>query len=295
MSFGYGTKEFEVTTERLGCYRPEEHIDNPKDYADNEDARNYDRRLRGPIDERTELAIDPELGLKAYIASENLNITTSAGLVRKLFGRSIQLGRSYARNKNKADLHEALRLLGTGCHCLEDFSAHSNYVELALIEMGERDVFPHVGRNCKIRLRGARQPVYPIVTGTFGGVDFLHSVTGEFDDKVTQSEIQELEGTLQNAQNNPGDTSLLQDFLNKLPDGVFGGKDEAGKADELKTNAAQHQMANAQISPRQPEEWLQYIEETQRQIYPILEWHDEVMQSITEFIEKVSKIQSSSS
>lgn len=31
MSFGYGTKEFEVTTERLGCYRPEEHIDNPKD------------------------------------------------------------------------------------------------------------------------------------------------------------------------------------------------------------------------------------------------------------------------
>ncbi len=31
MSFGYGTKEFEVTSDRLGCYRPEEHIDNPKD------------------------------------------------------------------------------------------------------------------------------------------------------------------------------------------------------------------------------------------------------------------------
>lgn len=30
LSFGYGTKEFEVTTDRLGCYRPEEHIDNPK-------------------------------------------------------------------------------------------------------------------------------------------------------------------------------------------------------------------------------------------------------------------------
>jgi hypothetical protein len=26
MSFGYGTGEFEVTKERLGCYRPEEHI-----------------------------------------------------------------------------------------------------------------------------------------------------------------------------------------------------------------------------------------------------------------------------
>lgn len=50
MSFGYGTKEFEVTTDRLGCYRyfcpsrpvevtsnhkhrPEEHIDNPKDVS----------------------------------------------------------------------------------------------------------------------------------------------------------------------------------------------------------------------------------------------------------------------
>jgi hypothetical protein len=26
MSFGYATGEFEVTSDRLGCYRPEEHI-----------------------------------------------------------------------------------------------------------------------------------------------------------------------------------------------------------------------------------------------------------------------------
>jgi hypothetical protein len=60
-----------------------------------------------------------------------------------------------------------------------DFLAHSNYTELALIELGERDIFPHVGRNTRIRIEGARGEVYPIVTGTFGGVDFLHSVTGE--------------------------------------------------------------------------------------------------------------------
>lgn len=287
MSFGYGTKEFEVTTQRLGCYRPEEHIDNPKDYADNEDARNYDRRLRAPVDEEKELAIDPELGLKAYIASENLGIDTSAGLVRKLFSQSIELGRRYARNNNKDDLYEALRLLGTGCHCLEDFSAHSNFTELALIELGERDVFPHVGRNCKVRLRGARSAVYPLVTGTFGGVDFLHSVTGEFDDKVTQSEIQELEGTLQQAQQHGENSSILQDLLSNVPEGVFGDKDEAGKANELKTNATQHAMSETQISPREPEEWLQYVNEAHKQIYPIIEWHDEVMQSITETIEKI--------
>lgn len=58
----------------------------------------------------------------------------------------------------------------------KDFSAHSNYCELALLELGYRDVFPHVGRDTKINLRGRR--VYPLVTGTFGAVDFLHSVIG---------------------------------------------------------------------------------------------------------------------
>ncbi|CAO1605666.1 hypothetical protein XANCAGTX0491_009172 [Xanthoria calcicola] len=286
MSFGYATKEFEVTTERLGCYRPEEHIDNPKDYADNIDARQYDRRLRGPVDERRELAIDPRTGLKAYIATEGMGIATSAGLIRDLFRRSVQLGRQYGRSQDKADLYEALRLLGTGCHCLEDYSAHSNYTELALIELGERDVFPHVGRRTQITLQETGRSVFPCVTGTFGGVDFLHSVMGEFSDKATQSEIEELEGTIQ-SQSGGNNTSILQDLLNQVPSGLFGGKDEAGKADELQMNAQAAQMQNTHITPREPEAWTRQLEETQRQIYPILEWHDEMMQSITETIEKI--------
>jgi hypothetical protein len=281
MSFGYGTKEFEVTTARLGCYRPEDHIDNPKDYADNEDARQYDRRLRGPIDERRELAINPETGLKNYIGTENAGFMSSAEHVRVLFRHCIELGRKYARNHNEADLYEALRLLGTACHCLEDFPAHSNYTELALIEMGERDIFPHVGRRAQMQLRGARHPVFPVVTGTFGGVDFLHSVMGEFDDKATQSEIQDLEGTLQNSQG--GDVSLLQELLDKVPSGMLGG-DQAGKAQELQANATAHQMQNSRISPRQPEEWAQHLMDVQKQMYPILEWHDEIVKSITETV-----------
>ncbi|KAL8718663.1 MAG: hypothetical protein Q9225_004229 [Loekoesia sp. 1 TL-2023] len=287
MSFGYGTKEFEVTTDRLGCYRPEEHIDNPKDYADNIDARQYDRRLRGPVDERRELSINPQTGLKNYIASEGMGIATSAGLIRNLFGRSIQLGRQYARSRNKAELYEALRLLGTGCHCLEDYSAHSNYTELALIELGERDVFPHVGRRTQISLPEIGRSVYPIVTGTFGGVDFLHSVMGEFSDKATQSEIQELQSTIEQSQSSGNNTSVLQDLLNQVPDGLFGGKDQAGKADELQMNAQSAQMQSTHISPREPEAWTRQLQECQKQIYPILEWHDEMMQSITEAIEKI--------
>ncbi|EOA91480.1 uncharacterized protein SETTUDRAFT_162193 [Exserohilum turcica Et28A] len=284
MSFGYGTKEFEVTRDRLGCYRPEEHIDNPKDYADNIDARDYDRRLRGPVDERRELSIDEETGLKNYIASEGLGIATSAGMVRDLLRRCIDLGR---RSRGQGpDFYEALRLLGTATHCLEDYAAHSNYVELALIEMGEGEVFPHVGKNARFQVRDARKEVYPIVTGTFGGVDFLHSVCGEFSDKATQSELQELEGAIANAERSKN-KSKIKDLLSKLPDGIFGGKDEAGKADKLEDNANAAAMGNIQITPKEPEAFTQQIGELVKQIYPIMEFHDEIMQAIAEFIEKI--------
>ncbi|KAJ4366319.1 hypothetical protein N0V83_007955 [Neocucurbitaria cava] len=284
MSFGYGTKEFEVTRDRLGCYRPEEHIDNPKDYADNLDARDYDRRLRGPVDERRELAVDERTGLKNYIASEDLGITTSAGMVRDLLRRCIDLGqRSGGRGP---DFYEALRLLGTATHCMEDYSAHSNYVELALIELGATDVFPHVGRNAIFEVQAARKQVYPIVTGTFGGVDFLHSVCGELTDKTTQSELQELEGTITNADRSKN-KSQIKDLLSQLPDGVFGGKDEAGKADELEQNANATAMGNLRVTPKDPEAFTEQIDELVKQIYPIMEFHDEIMQSISEFIEKI--------
>ncbi|KAI0837124.1 Het-C-domain-containing protein [Hypoxylon sp. FL0890] len=287
LTFGYGSKEFEVTAERLGCYRPEDHIDNPKNYADNEDARQYDPRLRGPVNEDVELAIDPETGMKNYIANERVRIMTSALHIRRLFGRCIELARSYKHNNRKADLYEALRLLGTGLHCLEDFLAHSNYVELALIELGERHVFPHVGRSTRIQIPGARHEVYPCVTGTFGGVDFLHSVTGEVSDKLTQNEIQELEGTLEeNSRKN--DTSILEGLLDKIPDGIFGGGDDKKqKLETIQSNAANAQMANTSISPREPEEFTRYIQEVFQQIMPAIEFHDELLKGISEAIEKI--------
>ncbi|KAF2968083.1 hypothetical protein GQX73_g5528 [Xylaria multiplex] len=285
MSFGYGSKEFEVTAERLGCYRPEDHIDNPKNYADNEDARRYHRALRGPVDERVELAIDEETGMKNYIANERVDIMTSALHVRRLFGKSIELIRSYKNDNNKADFYEALRLLGTGLHCLEDFLAHSNYTELALIEMGERDVFPHVGSRTQLQIPGVRHEVWPIVTGTFGGVDFLHSVTGEVSDKLTQNEIQELEGTLE--QHSHDDTSVLADLLDKIPDGVFGDNDEKQKMNDIQSNAQAAQLENTSISPREPEEFTRYAQQVFQQIMPAIEFHDDLMKSISKAIEKI--------
>ncbi|KAG6029183.1 hypothetical protein E4U19_001140 [Claviceps sp. Clav32 group G5] len=285
LTFGYGSGEFEVTADRLGCYRPEDHIDNPKNYADNKDARQYDNRLRGPIDEGRELAIDPESGMKNYIANDRVGIMTSSQHVRNLFTRCIELGRNYKNNGNKPDLYEALRLMGTGLHCLEDFLAHSNYCELALIEMGERDVFPHVGSETRMRLEGANDEVYPIVTGTFGGVDFLHSVVGEVSDKMTQNEIEELEGTLQDSKNS--DTSLLRELLDKIPDSLFGGKSQKNRIDEIQGNAASSQLENMSVSPRNPEEFTVYVQQVYSQIMPAIEFHDDVMKGITSAVENI--------
>ena len=202
ISFGYATGEFEVTEDRLGVYRPEEHIDNPKDYADNVDARRYDERLRPPV-QPIELQVDSETGMKNYIANERLGVATSAGYVKHSFARSIHFGRVYtsggvgARGKED-DLCEALRCLGQGLHCLEDFGAHTNYVELALRQLGFTGVFTHTGTATEINLYGRR--VFPLVTGTFGAVDFLHSVLGEATDHFAQTEVEEMDLALKEAQ-----------------------------------------------------------------------------------------------
>ncbi|KAJ5951772.1 Heterokaryon incompatibility Het-C [Penicillium vulpinum] len=288
MSFGYGTKEFEVTTERLGCYQPTEHIDNPLGYATGEDARDYDRRLRGPVDEERELSVDPRTGLKHYIATEDLGIDTSAALIRRVFGRSIQMGRRYRQSGNKDDLYEALRLLGTGLHCLEDYAAHSNYTELSLIEMGETEVFPHVGRDTKLQVRGVDDEVYPIVTGTFGGVDFFHSVLGELSDKTMQSEIEGLENVVAQSENQDSSESFLQTLLSKVPDGLLGdSNDQTGKMDDFKSKADDAKHDGENVNPREPEDWALYLDNVQKQIYPVLEWHDTLLKQISEAIEKI--------
>jgi len=151
--------------------------------------------------------------------------------------------------------------------------------------MGERDVFPHVGRRTQIRLRGARDEVYPLVTGTFGGVDFLHSVTGEVSDKLTQNEIEELEGTLQNSSSS--DTSILENLLDMVPSGLFGGGDKKQQVHDIKNNANTAQLQNMQVSPREPEEYTRYIQQIFEQIMPAIQLHDEVLQGISEAIDKI--------
>lgn len=83
------------------------------------------------------------------------------------------------------------------------------------------------------------------------------------------------------------DTSALKNLLSSIPSGIFGDKDPAGKADELQDNATAAQMNQVRVSPREPEEFTQQMQEVQRQIYPIIEWHDDIMHSIQEAIAEI--------
>ena len=240
VSFGYATAEFEVTSDRLGVYRPEEHIDNPKDYNDNEDARKFDHRLRGPV-RPVELEIDHETGLKNYIANEKGDWATSAAFVKYSFKQSIHHGRLYTNGhgffKGKdEDLAEGLRLLGQGLHCLEDFAAHSNYVELALRNQGLQNVFPHCGSMSRIHIKG--KEVFPIVTGTFGMVDFYHSVLGEATDHFTQSEVNEMDNAMSIAQTSAQSSNPLTTLI-KLLSKVPGTRDLCAEASHLQQMSAQ--------------------------------------------------------
>lgn len=291
VTFGFATGEFEVTEGRLGCYRPEEHIDNPKDYADNEDARKYDSRLRGPVDEGKELAVDNGNGMKVYIASENRGIDTSAGFVRKCFIKSIELGRKFAQTGNDIDLFEALRLLGTGLHTLEDFAAHSNYLELTLKELNV-DAFPHVGGNCQVNVDG--REIWPVITGTFGMTDFLHSVVGEVSDKMIQSEVQSLENKINNAHSGDpsGATSQLREILDIIPFGLLGlgDSDFSNQAQKIQEQSDAKEMeTKGNISTSNPtiDQISERARTTAKEIYPILEFHDKVMKAITEGIDKI--------
>ena len=321
MSFGYATAEFEVTDERLGVYRPEEHIDNPKDYADNVDARQYDQRLRPPVAPE-ELAIDPNTGMKNYIANESGGWATSAGYIKYSFARAIHFGRTYTHGANKhreEDLCEALRCLGQGLHCLEDFGAHTNYTELALRELGFHNVFPHVGAATQINLHGKQ--VFPLVTGTFGGVDFLHSVIGEANDHVTQSEVEEMNDALGGAATQgkrsgggpenevsgltsllskvPGTGSLCQEAVslqaasdaqaaaNSGGGSGYGGGYESSRAWNPTSFAAPPGSQGGPPGPGIPGVTTTDPQEIIRKIYPILEFRDKVVRAVSSIISKI--------
>lgn len=258
--------------------------------------------------------------MKNYIANENGGWATSSGYVKFSFARSIHFGRLYTNGTGnsrgrEADLCEALRCLGQGLHCMEDFGAHTNYCELALRELGFRDVYPHTGVATEINIRGHN--VFPLITGTFGGVDFLHSVLGEATDHFTQSEVEEMDIALKNAENaqsGGGQRGFIDDhgftnLIGQVP-GLGGGLAQTARDLQDKSAAQEYENATAQgkvntsfmgppgssggvAGPGVPGMSPNFDPvKTAARIYPILEFRDKVVRAISATIAKIPGLES---
>ncbi|KIY69371.1 Het-C-domain-containing protein [Cylindrobasidium torrendii FP15055 ss-10] len=274
MTFGFATEEFQVTADRLGVYLCTEHIDNPKGYAEKEgDARSFHPKLRGPVDPR-ELEIDPRNGMKNYMATEDGGWDTSTALIRQTFRYCIERGR-ISGGEEGPDLYEAYRLLGQGLHTMEDLLAHSNWCEIGLRKLGYEDVFCHVGDNVFVETpNGDRVP--PLVTGTFGSADFLHSLLGEATDHISQASVTALTDTMNKSQSN--DTSEKLAALKGLLSKVGGGEeDKTSKAEEIEAQSKAYDFNPDDVAPP----------EVQQLLLDLLKWHDDIMRDIIAKIDMI--------
>lgn len=151
----YHRERFRVTTDRLGVYRPSEHIDNPKTITAppfDPTERDVDFEPWVRADDEL-LEVDPETSMKRYMER-------SANVMCAELGTAVLAG---------SKSPDGLRALGSALHILEDFFAHSNFVELSLIKMGHKDVLPWTSKaDCKHGL--------PLVTGMFGATDVIASL-----------------------------------------------------------------------------------------------------------------------
>lgn len=149
-----GREAYRVTTELLGVYRPSEHIDNPTDHSEMPlDPRAIDEDFEAPIrpgDDAT--MVYPIESRKVYMD----------GPINNLHHHIQRAG--YSDEKT-----DRLRHFGEALHIVEDYFAHSNFVELSLRKLGHKDVLPWTTEtDCKHGL--------PVVTGLFSGFDILASV-----------------------------------------------------------------------------------------------------------------------
>lgn len=148
-------EKFKVTPQRLGVYRPSEHIDNPK-VVKPEPA---DPKQRDADFEPWVLPDDPLLQVD-FETSKKRYIQRSVDVMVDELKKAMQEGPLST---------DGLRSFGAALHILEDFFAHSNFVELSLIKTGYENVLPWTSKaDCKQSL--------PLVTGMFGASDVIASL-----------------------------------------------------------------------------------------------------------------------
>lgn len=188
----------------------------------------------------------------------------------------IDLGRRARGGAGSDAQYEAFRLLGSALHTLEDFTAHSNYCELALHKLGYNQVFCHVGSSVHVRAPDGSM-VPPLVTGTFGGSDFIHSLLGEATDHISSASVSDLDKEIEKAKNKPADRGIdgIRDMLFQLPGGE--GNNLSRDMDDINNMRAAGTSDPMNMSPQ----------ELHAVLWKILKFRDDVSKAITNTIERI--------
>ena len=197
-------KDFEenfgiLTSDVLGIYRPEEHIDNPKGLNDESKLANFNKTK---IEKQTlyhgtipkSLEINENTMMKRYILEDIYEKDSVKDNKRPssftYFSEQMQLAKSHGRNK------DGFRHFGAALHILEDYFAHTNFVEIALIKNGFPNVYPWVqvsNEINKINDYKIKASKIPLVTGLFSLDDSIASIAPKMASTIFSLDIKEYE------------------------------------------------------------------------------------------------------
>ncbi|CAM1348181.1 HET-C-related protein [Tenacibaculum ascidiaceicola] len=141
----------DITKEVLGVYRPDEHIDNPLTIPINKNEHNPKLNAKGEkygfVGKPTyiELAIGKTYGMKNYIRTHASDANSSDfSTTRTAYEYVVQQIKSAENNLNFSNITSMVNF-GAALHVIEDYFAHTNYVEIAVAKVYKNDrVFPWV-------------------------------------------------------------------------------------------------------------------------------------------------------
>ena len=148
--------------------------------------------------------------------------------------------------------------------------------------MGYHQVFAHVGRNVKIRAPNGKD-VAPLVTGSFGGADFIHSIMGEAGDKLSSSAVSDVSRSMQNARSqSEGQSSAIQTLMQVFTQ-MPGGQGQQLSRDMNDIN----NMRAGQPGGVDPSQMS--AQELHANLWKVLSFRDSVMKSIEVSIKRMCR------
>lgn len=207
------------TKDVVGLYRPEEHIDNPKALIDESalSDSSLDAPVRYTYSKPNGRSIENEVK-KLYVGEspESLKIISNMKTYIKntvdgqrpsslrFVGDQLRLAQKKGRNKT------GFRHFGAALHVIEDFYAHSNFVEVALIKLGYTKVYPWVdlySNGTAIPSNNVDACKIPIVTGYFGQLDVIASLAPKIAKEFFPTSVQKYNKL------KPGDRTLMDELI----------------------------------------------------------------------------------